>query len=148
LNIAKHCFKSSTRCCFLIDCEHARHPICTQLSHVQISMHNMISLESQPLSYLNLHFTIIQNYLVDFFDVFIGNSLFPLRASSSMLIFYWLSPNNVYQAKPRLQQYFFRQKATSLTHEIPSFHNKQKLFHSQCYISRTSLVNELFRKLL
>jgi hypothetical protein len=70
------------------------------------------------------------------------NPIILTLTTSQRLILLVQSPNNVYQSKPWLQQYFFSPKSNaSLTHEIlfyPLFHNKQKLLHSKWFISRTN----------
>jgi hypothetical protein len=85
--ISKHCSESL----ILIDCEQTRQPLCKQLWHVQIFMHNMFNTIFWYLyspSYLDqVHFTTIQNYFVDFFEVFVGSSLFLFRASTACIAF-------------------------------------------------------------
>jgi hypothetical protein len=60
---------------------------------------------------------------------FLMMSCFEKVGYSQRLISLVQSSNNVYQAKPKKQCFITF---------YPSFHNKQKLPHSKCYISRTN----------
>ena len=99
---------------FLIDCELARHLFCTELPHAQIFMHDMSNTLFrclQSLSYLaQLHFTVIQNYFVDFFDVFWSNSLF--WASTARSIFCADMYTNIRNSD--FSSFFVNTKVTSL----------------------------------
>lgn len=63
-NIAKLLSESSTRCLYLVDCEHAGHPSRTYLFRLPLFIHN---------------------YTVDFFD-FLWITSFPDRSESSVLV--------------------------------------------------------------